>query len=384
MATLPTKFAPAERAGAPAIQQENEKLQADACLASMNAIPMVVLVLNAQRQLVFANDAFLKLLGATDIKPFLGKRPGEVFGCVYAQQNDGGCGTTEFCRKCGAVRSILSALGGIASVQECSMLRDHDADALELLVSSSPFIVEGENYVIFTITDISHEKRRRALERIFFHDILNTAGGARGLIDFLRDQVPDELRDDTELVHATLSQLVDEIVSQKELLAAESRELSVDPMTLRSLEVVRLVAATYAGYFVAEDKRISVDEASCDLELVTDYTLIRRILGNMVKNALEASVPEDTVTLGCFAEDDNIVFWVRNRLVMSEDVRLQVFKRSFSTKGAGRGLGTYSIKLLGERYLGGEVWFTSSEEAGGTTFYIRLPKRYRDPAELAD
>jgi sensor histidine kinase regulating citrate/malate metabolism len=57
---------------------------------------------------------------------------------------------------------------------------------------------------------------------------------------------------------------------------------------------------------------------------------------------------------------------------MPRNVQLQVFQRSFSTKGADRGLGTYSIKLLTERYLNGKVWFTTSPE-GGTTFTCQYP-----------
>jgi signal transduction histidine kinase len=57
---------------------------------------------------------------------------------------------------------------------------------------------------------------------------------------------------------------------------------------------------------------------------------------------------------------------------MPRDVQLQVFQRFFSTKGAGRGLGTYSIRLLTERYLKGNVSFTSSPEEG-TTFRVCYP-----------
>jgi signal transduction histidine kinase len=57
---------------------------------------------------------------------------------------------------------------------------------------------------------------------------------------------------------------------------------------------------------------------------------------------------------------------------MPSSVQRQVFNRSFSTKGAGRGLGTYSVKLLTERYLKGKAGFTSSE-ADGTTFFVILP-----------
>jgi signal transduction histidine kinase len=57
---------------------------------------------------------------------------------------------------------------------------------------------------------------------------------------------------------------------------------------------------------------------------------------------------------------------------MPKEIQLQIFARSFSTKGQGRGLGTYSVRLLTEKYLKGKVWFKSSEKQG-TTFYICIP-----------
>jgi len=54
-------------------------------------------------------------------------------------------------------------------------------------------------------------------------------------------------------------------------------------------------------------------------------------------------------------------------------VQARIFQRSFSTKAVrGRGLGTYSMKLFGERCLGGEVSFGSATGTG-TVFSIRLP-----------
>lgn len=57
---------------------------------------------------------------------------------------------------------------------------------------------------------------------------------------------------------------------------------------------------------------------------------------------------------------------------MPREVQLQVFKRSFSTKGEGCGLGSYSVNLLTQRYIQGWVWFTS-DEAEGTTFRMWVP-----------
>ncbi len=106
----------------------------------------------------------------------------------------------------------------------------------------------------------------------------------------------------------------------------------------------------------------------------TDARLLRRVLGNMLKNALEAVPPGATVTLGCECSAERVRLSVGNPGAMPSKVQQQVFERSFSTKAErGRGIGTYSMKLLGERYLGGKVSFTSNE-AEGTKFFLELPK----------
>jgi sensor histidine kinase regulating citrate/malate metabolism len=102
--------------------------------------------------------------------------------------------------------------------------------------------------------------------------------------------------------------------------------------------------------------------------------LLRRVLSNMLKNGLEATAPGQTVTLNCSERGQSVAFTVHNREVMSAHVQLQIFQRSFSTKAqTGRGIGTYSIKLLGEQYLGGKVEFTS-REPDGTSFVLTIPK----------
>jgi sensor histidine kinase regulating citrate/malate metabolism len=70
-------------------------------------------------------------------------------------------------------------------------------------------------------------------------------------------------------------------------------------------------------------------------------------------------------------EDEKLKFSVHNTKFITRDIEMQVFMRTFSTKGPQRGLGTYSMKILGEQSLGGTVDFTTSETEG-TTFFIIL------------
>ena len=104
----------------------------------------------------------------------------------------------------------------------------------------------------------------------------------------------------------------------------------------------------------------------------SDPVLLLRILSNMGINALEAAETGATISLSFQLTDGRPRFSVHNPGVIGEAVAAQIFQRSFSTKAkAGRGLGTYAMKILGENVLGGTVAFTSTADAG-TEFHIQL------------
>ncbi len=93
----------------------------------------------------------------------------------------------------------------------------------------------------------------------------------------------------------------------------------------------------------------------------------------MVSNALEASADGSTVTVSYAVTEHAMQFSVHNPGTIPAEVAPRIFQRSFSTKrGAGHGLGTYSMRLFAEQYLGGRVSFTSAAETG-TTFTLALP-----------
>jgi signal transduction histidine kinase len=285
---------------------------------------------------------------------------------------EAGCGTSESCRLCGAVAAILAAQKGCADVRECQIARP-DGEAMDLRVKASPFDCDGRRYTILTLRDIADENRRQVLERTFFHDILNSAGGMKGIADILSEGASmEDLEEFGPLLSSTAELLVHEIQAQRDLLAAEQGRLVIDREPLGSLRVIQDVVGLYRNHPVGEDRAIEIDSGVAEVEFTTSRPLLMRVLGNMLKNALEASQAGDTVRLGCRNGDSGIRFWVWNAGVIPGDVQKQLFKRSFSTKGTGRGVGTYSMMLLGEKYLDGKVGFTS-REGEGTTFEIVLP-----------
>jgi signal transduction histidine kinase len=106
--------------------------------------------------------------------------------------------------------------------------------------------------------------------------------------------------------------------------------------------------------------------------LQSDQNILSRVLSNMVVNALEATKPGATVEVRYETQSGTSTFTVHNPGVIPDEVALRIFQRSFSTKTEpGHGLGTYSMRLLAEQYLGGKVTFESSIESG-TSFFLTL------------
>jgi signal transduction histidine kinase len=166
---------------------------------------------------------------------------------------------------------------------------------------------------------------------------------------------------------------VNEIRSQRLLLAAERNELQVTLTQASSRQLLETVVQTYRHHSLAKGKTIVIAPYPVAFIFPTDETLLHRVLGNLLKNALEASQPGDPIELGAEERPEHFVFWCHNRQPIPPPIQLQMFQRSFSTKGPGRGIGTYSIRLLTERFLGGRVTLSSSPEAG-TRIELSFPK----------
>ncbi len=370
----PTEFASAGRATSGEVRRQVELWARREVLSVLpSAVPCALVVLNAQRQIVYANDRFRDLVHTNgELAKIEGQRPGEALKCIRANNDSGGCGTTEFCSTCGAVAAILTTQTGEADVQECRITRRDTGETLELRVWATPAEIRGESFTIFAALDVSDEKRRRALERIFLHDIHNVACGLKWCLEYLEKSDPERYDKAFDDINRLCRQLNDEIGAQRLLLTAESRELKLAADQVNAIELLQETIDLYTRHPVAQDRHLHLDPRAEDVSLVSDRVLLLRVLCNLTKNALEASPPGEIVTLSCARKGREVEFQVHNAGFMPRDVQLQVFQRSFSTKGAGRGLGTYSIKLLTEYYLQGRVSFITSRTEG-TTFRVAYP-----------
>jgi hypothetical protein len=342
----------------------------------LDALPYLAAILNPKREVIYSNPAFRELGKASSLHQIKGLKPGEILGCVNAVMGEDGCGSAHNCAWCGLVNTFLKSQKTNASVSdECKISAEigkHPV-SLDFSVHATPFHWDGNDFILLTLIDISSEKRRKALERIFFHDILNTAGNLSGIIEMMQtNEDPNITVSLVKLAHLATTELMEEITEQRQLTAAENNELATNFSEFMILEPVDEAIRQLSMNINFRDKEVLLDNKSENTQISTDKTILRRVIINMLKNALEASDENHDVTIATKLSGKKIRITVHNHSFMPLNIQAHVFHRSFSTKGSGRGLGAYSIRLLSEKYLHGKVSFKSTEEEG-TEFTVELP-----------
>lgn len=339
------------------------------------SIPNIILIVNNKRELLFSNKS-LNAIFEIDETELMGKLFGEVFNCVNAGSNSAGCGFAEGCELCGTFNAINEVIKTQETItKECRILSNskNKIIAYDLSVTVSPLFIEQNYYNLVTLNDISTTKRKKALEKIFYHDILNTVGSLNVLIQYIpTEECSEDMQEIFGELKIIAKRLVDEIITQRDFEAAESGELKINLTEINSLNFINDLIFQIQFYNTSKNKTIKINNDFTNISFFSDKILLSRIITNILKNALEASKQNEVVTVGCKKLEDNILFWVNNPAYIEPEIQMQIFQRNFSTKGNNRGIGTFSIKLFAENYLNGKIYFNSDKNSG-TTFYLEVP-----------
>ncbi|MBI3784221.1 MAG: PAS domain-containing sensor histidine kinase [Deltaproteobacteria bacterium] len=373
---LQTHFAPPQRSTTEELEDQTRLVESQPLILQLlNGFPEPAMILNSNRQIIAVNDKLATLLHL-DPEEFLGRRPGEVLDCIHSAEPPAGCGTTKFCRYCGAANAIVASQRcNQADIQECRIVRGttmKSRGALDLRVWATPLEIAGQSLTLFALRDTTAEKRREVLERLFFHDVLNSAGGLRAVMEIWPELKPGQLPEMTRIAQRFANEVVEQILAQRDLTRAENGDLEAKIEVVDASQLLTDLCAFYSQRSLERGVVVTPPTVRGSAAIQSDPILLRRVIGNLIKNAVEASERGQVVRV-CFENAGRPTFHVHNATTMTEAVQAQVFQRSFSTKdGQGRGVGCYSVKLLTEAYLGGRASFVSTDEAG-TTFSIELP-----------
>lgn len=346
----------------------------------LDSVYGLLAVLNQDRQILAVNSDFAAHLGIDDPATVLGLRPGEAINCIHVKDNPNGCGTGVACRSCGAVIAIVSALVSDKPVEKtCAAQINDNGEVSEVLfkVKAIKIVFENRNYVLLFLQDITRQQALASLERVFFHDINNMIQGMIGMTTYVDGDIENETTEAIEEalypVQQMLMRLADEIRMQNVLMNLDDN-CEIEPQMIALEDILGEVNTLIKRHPKASKRPLLIENSFAEFSpmLETDMSLLLRILTNMIINALEAVEDNQSVTLKIDNETGGIRFSTFNQGFIPEDLQKRIFQKNFSTKSSTRGLGTYSMKLFGEKFLKGKVGFESSKEKG-TTFWLHLP-----------
>ena len=376
---IETFFAPAERSSQTALRKSIEHVTSNPIAdALLHTVSGLMAILNDKRQILALNTSLMKALGIDNAEQVLGLRPGEAIECIHAHDQPGGCGTSRYCITCGAAIAIITAMDTDSTQRKicvATVSKGGKETDLFFRVCCTPVIFDEKRFLLLFLQDCTVQQHQAALEYIFFHDIQNMTSGLKLSTQLLeKEKNPDRREKLVAQISQTSRQLNREIEIQQSLSTEESAAFSLLIEIVDVVHVVNELKTMLSNHVVSIDKAFSFPVPIPEVRISSDVTLLKRILSNMVINAFEATEPGGTIRFWVDQTDEDVTFNVWNSRAIPPEQRLRIFQRNYSTKSDfGRGLGTYSMKLLGETYLGGEVNFTSSQ-AEGTTFRLRLPK----------
>jgi K+-sensing histidine kinase KdpD len=366
-----TRFAPAERASGHRLDNDI-KLAANNSFIDglMNISNGLFAVLNDRRQIVALNDSFIKYLGVEDAGAIMGLRPGESVNCVHACKMPGGCGTSDYCKTCGAAIAIMTALETRQPQERtCAVTVERDNQQLDIFFSvrSCHLEIEDHDYILLFLQDVSIQQYRACLDRTFFHDINNmlcSLVGKSQMISICNQHSKEKQKE----LHNAILRITQEISIQGSLQNTLDSSYKPFYTEVSINRILMEIEELFSGHPLTVSRTLKISYLPDETSITTDFHLVTRIVMNMVTNALEATPENGSVRLSIDVTLNAITFSVWNAGVIPEAAVHRIFQRNFSTKAdMGRGLGTYSMKLFGEQVLGGTVQFESTPQHG-TTF----------------
>jgi signal transduction histidine kinase len=395
---LVTEHASPERSTTEEVVTSKKDLtENEALLAALEAVPGFALLLNENRQVIFANQRFQRTFPTKEQGQSVGLRPGEITGCPNAKHLAAGCGTSRACIGCAVLGPILHSLAG-EEVSEDQGEIATSAGQLFVEAIASPLMVKGKRYISLSIRDITEKKRLRDMEKKIdsqldhaarlsslgtlvggiAHEINNPVAIISANIENLRQDVAEgrmpNLKEVDRIENALLR--IQETIKQMKELHVYQSPLATDFSVVECIEGSMALVQSHLQEGVIEVERRFCSPSPT---LTGSFKLFQQMFVGIVINACEALAgasmsPKIVVQV----EDTNETCVVRvedNGCGMPPDVIPQVFDPFFTTKAPGKGLGlglSFAHRIV--TGMGGAIELTSKPREG-TAVCMRFPRK---------
>lgn len=258
------------------------------------------------------------------------------------------------------------------SVVASALFGERDVEDLERRRIGTVVVFED---VTKLISSQRLEAWKEAVEKVI-HEIKNPLTPISLAAQRIRSAYSEDRENFEEIFLWGSKTILDSVTSLKDLITEFSRFYRLPKVVLRPHSVNDLVAETLSVYDVREAGKVTVvRDLAADLpEIEVDPEQLKRVLLNVVKNAIESSDGGEGQVSVTTSRSPGQAGWVRISIrddgAGIEDVE-KIFEPYYTTKVKGTGLGLIISRQIVEEH-GGEIR-VRSELGRGTEVDILLP-----------
>jgi signal transduction histidine kinase len=280
----------------------------------------------------------------------------------------------------------------IRQLQETTQAFGADQITARALVSDSGEI--GELAVAFNnMADkiVEREERLKELDRLksefvgnVSHELRTPLTTIKTLTHVLHRKVNGDrdLREHLDTIAAECDRQIDFVSNLLDLSRIEAGAYEINFVGVNPSEVLVSCVSRLIHNAEARHEQLTLELPS-ELPMVrADHASLRRVLCNLIENAIKYTPDYGRIRVGAFVENDEIVFYVRDT---GPGIRQQDSSRIFDKfyradtrngrnhdpESSGVGLGLYIVRNLVTQ-LGGRVTAANAIE-GGASFEVHLP-----------
>lgn len=277
----------------------------------------------------------------------------------------------------------LTELDPSQTISYDSHVRDHRGRMLPVEVHVKRMALGPGGFIQWIMRDISERlelaELRTDMTSMIFHDLRSPLGNIISSLEVLQSSFDDE----DETIQSVLSiasrssrrasRLVESLLDLDRLEAEKAvlnkTEASIGGLIAEAVEEIHPTAEA-RGQFLRMNLAPRLPPVSMDVDM------IRRVLINLLENAVKYTRAGDHIDVSAKKADDHLAVSVRdNGPGISEKDRDRIFDKFFRLSGDSRpkglGLGLAFCRLAVEAH-GGKIW-VDSEEGQGSTFTFTLP-----------
>ncbi|GDX87380.1 hybrid sensor histidine kinase/response regulator [Gemmatimonadota bacterium] len=232
------------------------------------------------------------------------------------------------------------------------------------------------------------QKVRDDLMKMIVHDLKAPLTSILATLEMMRDgdfgaftEPQSRGLSDAEGKAEDLLGLIEDLL---EVSRIEERTLALAPEQIAPAALLSEIVYDWQLRFQQEGATASVDVADDAPVISADKALIKRVLSNLVQNAVNHSPGPVTIALAARRHEGGILFTVTdNGPGIPVDYQEIIFRKfeqvraQHAPRVRSSGLGLTFCRLAVESH-GGRIWVTSTE-GEGSTFFIQLPPEPVEP-----